>query len=72
MTQARLSGTPGLAKELASRTALRRLGEPDDVAGVVVFLASDAARYVTGETITVDGGMVQTIAPRTAGAAARG
>ena len=72
MTQARLSGTPGLAEELASRTALRRLGEPGDVAGVVVFLASDAARYVTGETITVDGGMVQTIAPRAVGAAARG
>ena len=35
-----------------------RLGEPDDVAGVVVFLCSDAARYVTGQAINVDGGKV--------------
>ncbi len=36
--------------------ALGRPGSPDDVAGVVTFLASDAARYVTGQTIVVDGG----------------
>lgn len=36
---------------------LGRLGEPDDVADVVAFLASDAARYVTGTTVVVDGGM---------------
>ncbi len=36
--------------------ALGRPGNPDDVAGVVTFLASDAARYVTGQTIVVDGG----------------
>jgi NAD(P)-dependent dehydrogenase (short-subunit alcohol dehydrogenase family) len=34
---------------------------PDDVADVVVFLASDAARFVTGETICVDGGMARTV-----------
>ena len=62
MTEGRLADTPGLAEELAARTALKRLGEPGDVAEVVVFLASDAARYITGETITVDGGMVYTIA----------
>jgi NAD(P)-dependent dehydrogenase (short-subunit alcohol dehydrogenase family) len=59
-----LSANPGRVEELAARTALRRLGEPDDVAAVVVFLASDAAGYLTGETIVVDGGMVRTIAPR--------
>jgi 3-oxoacyl-[acyl-carrier protein] reductase len=36
--------------------ALGRPGAPEDVAGVVTFLASDAARYVTGQTIVVDGG----------------
>ncbi|MGA2395361.1 MAG: 3-oxoacyl-ACP reductase FabG [Candidatus Lustribacter sp.] len=36
--------------------ALGRPGSPDDVAGVITFLASDAARYVTGQTIVVDGG----------------
>lgn len=40
-----------------AHTPLRRLGEPADVADVVVFLASDAARYVTGHTLVVDGGM---------------
>ena len=69
MTEESLSANPGRTDELAARTALRRLGEPDDVAAVVVFLASDAARYLTGEAIVVDGGMVRTIAPRSAPAA---
>jgi 3-oxoacyl-[acyl-carrier protein] reductase len=37
---------------------LGRLGTPEDIAGTVCFLASDAAGYITGQTITVDGGMV--------------
>jgi 3-oxoacyl-[acyl-carrier protein] reductase len=37
---------------------LGRLGTPEDVAGVVCFLASNAAAYITGQTFTVDGGMV--------------
>lgn len=41
---------------LFSRTPLRRLGEPDEIARVAVFLASDASSYVTGQTIYVDGG----------------
>jgi NAD(P)-dependent dehydrogenase (short-subunit alcohol dehydrogenase family) len=37
---------------------LERLGTAADVAGVVAFLASDLASYITGQTIVVDGGMV--------------
>ncbi len=37
---------------------LGRLGEPDDVTGLVLFLCSDAARYITGQAIHVDGGKV--------------
>ena len=36
--------------------ALKRLAEPEDIAGAVAFLASDAARWITGDTIRVDGG----------------
>ena len=47
-----------LKKKLLERTPLQRLGQPDDVAGVVEFLCSPAASYITGQIITVDGGMV--------------
>jgi NAD(P)-dependent dehydrogenase (short-subunit alcohol dehydrogenase family) len=40
------------------RTPLRRVGEPQDLAGAVVFLASDASAYVTGELLVVDGGFL--------------
>jgi NAD(P)-dependent dehydrogenase (short-subunit alcohol dehydrogenase family) len=47
---------PELYGEVVRRTALGRLGETDDVTGVLVFLASPAARFITGQTIYVDGG----------------
>jgi NAD(P)-dependent dehydrogenase (short-subunit alcohol dehydrogenase family) len=47
---------PNFAEPRIARTPLRRLGEPEDIAGAAVYLASKAGRWTTGQTITVDGG----------------
>ena len=47
-------------KEIAARSPLGRIGRPDDMAGVVVFLSSRAGSYVTGSVIAVDGGIATT------------
>ncbi|WP_163579566.1 SDR family NAD(P)-dependent oxidoreductase, partial [Klebsiella pneumoniae] len=39
-----------------SLQALKRVAQPDDIAGAIAFLASDAARWVSGDTLRVDGG----------------
>lgn len=44
------------AKAIASRYVIRRLGRPDDVAGMTLFLCSDAAEWITGQTYPVNGG----------------
>jgi len=47
---------PEKYQELVSRVPLGRLGEPDDLVGAVIFLASEASNYVTGQTIYIEGG----------------
>ena len=47
---------PDRRARMAARVPLGRLGEPEDLAGPIVFLASDMARYVTGAALLVDGG----------------
>jgi NAD(P)-dependent dehydrogenase (short-subunit alcohol dehydrogenase family) len=50
--------SPELADAIAARTPLQRLGEPEDVVGAALFLASSASAYVNGAVITVDGGLM--------------
>jgi NAD(P)-dependent dehydrogenase (short-subunit alcohol dehydrogenase family) len=47
---------PQRAAALARRYPLRRLGEPDDIAGIAVMLAAPAGNFITGQTIVADGG----------------
>jgi NAD(P)-dependent dehydrogenase (short-subunit alcohol dehydrogenase family) len=49
-------GNPELERELVSRIPLGRLAAPEDIVGTVLFLCSDAAKFVTGQSIYVDGG----------------
>ena len=51
-------GHPGGAEErTSSGTPLRRIGEPDEIAGAAVYLASRAGAFMTGQSLVVDGGV---------------
>jgi NAD(P)-dependent dehydrogenase (short-subunit alcohol dehydrogenase family) len=52
-----LDGTPR-GRELLMRTPMARFGDVDELAGAAVFLASEAASYVNGEVLVVDGGFL--------------
>lgn len=52
--------TTELARSFEQRVPLRRTGRPDDIASAIAFLASDAASYVTGANLVVDGGYLLT------------
>jgi NAD(P)-dependent dehydrogenase (short-subunit alcohol dehydrogenase family) len=54
---AAMAATPERLEAMVARIPLGRSGEPQDLVGVAIFLASPAARYVTGHSLAVDGGM---------------
>jgi len=56
LTRERMRKAPAFREEEVARTPLGRLGTPEDVAGAVVFFASPAASFITGQTLLVDGG----------------
>jgi NAD(P)-dependent dehydrogenase (short-subunit alcohol dehydrogenase family) len=57
LTKAYMEEHPERVEATVANTPLRRVGQPEDVADVVLFLASDAARFMTGQTVFVDGGL---------------
>ena len=58
MTRPTFEARPDYAAYFVGRTPLGRLGQPDDIADVFAFLASDDARFITGQGIVVDGGLL--------------
>jgi NAD(P)-dependent dehydrogenase (short-subunit alcohol dehydrogenase family) len=50
-------GNPVLVDQVLKHTPMGRVGKPEEIAGAAVYLLSDAASYVTGQTFVIDGGM---------------
>jgi 2-hydroxycyclohexanecarboxyl-CoA dehydrogenase len=57
LTKPLLDGLPDEVERYRRTTPIGRVGDPEDIADVVVFLCSDLARFITGQTLVVDGGM---------------
>jgi NAD(P)-dependent dehydrogenase (short-subunit alcohol dehydrogenase family) len=53
-----LWGNPELRARVEQRTPLGRIGEPGDISGVALFLASNASKFITGQVLVVDGGLM--------------
>ena len=53
---------PGLRRQLEERTPLQRVSAPEEIARPIRFLLSDEASFITGATLTVDGGMTSVTA----------
>jgi NAD(P)-dependent dehydrogenase (short-subunit alcohol dehydrogenase family) len=57
LTSPLLDNFPDQVESLVEKTPVGRIGEPEDIADVVIFLCSDLARFITGQNLVVDGGM---------------
>ena len=60
MNTSSIFATPAFLDQVYSKLPMRRIGEPDDLVGPIVFLVSDAARMITGLVLPVDGGAAST------------
>lgn len=57
MVESQMKDYPGVFKRIESETPQGRLGEPEEVAALALFLASDESSYITGQKFTIDGGI---------------
>jgi NAD(P)-dependent dehydrogenase (short-subunit alcohol dehydrogenase family) len=60
LTESGFETIPGRKEELIARTPMKRIAEPDEMAGTMVYLASEASAFMTGETLVVSGGILLT------------